>query len=195
MVIADAVPLVRVHFGYRIPPYGTPAYDALEVASQILAGGKGSRLHRRLVRDDRIAQDVAAFALPLIEGHSIYAGWVTARPESDAATVEAAFLAELQRLVDEPVTDDELAARASAHRIGRAGRRRARGGGRRPPEHVRHLLRPTRAHQRAGSRYLAVDAASIQAAAASVFRADNRAIITYVPKAESSDGATTEAAA
>ena len=69
----------------RLPharPTGPPAFDALEVATQILAGGRGSRLHRRLVRDERVAQDVAAFSLPLVAGQSILAGWVTARPES-----------------------------------------------------------------------------------------------------------------
>ena len=38
-----------------------------------------------------------------------FGGWVTVRPDSDAETCERAFLAELQKLVDEPVTDDELA--------------------------------------------------------------------------------------
>ncbi len=59
-VVPDAVPLERVHVGYRCPAYGTRAFDALEVATQILAGGRGSRLHRRLVRDEQVAQDVAA---------------------------------------------------------------------------------------------------------------------------------------
>ena len=45
-----------------VPPFGTRAFDALEVATQILAGGRGSRLHRRLVRDEQVAQDVALFS-------------------------------------------------------------------------------------------------------------------------------------
>ena len=79
-VVPDLVPLERVHFGFRTPPFGTAQFDALEVASHILAGGKGSRLHRSLVRERRIAQDVVAFALPLVAGGSVFAGWVTARP-------------------------------------------------------------------------------------------------------------------
>src|SRR5262245_24766700 len=90
-VVPDDVPLERVHVGYRSPAFGTRAFDALEVATQILAGGRGSRLHRRLVRDEQVAQDVTFFALPLVAGSSIAAGWVTARPESDAATVEAIY--------------------------------------------------------------------------------------------------------
>ena len=46
----------------------TRALDALDLAGQILSGGKGSRLNRRLVRDERIAQDVALFTLGFIGG-------------------------------------------------------------------------------------------------------------------------------
>ncbi len=103
------MPLVRIHFGFRTPAFGTPAFDALEVAGQILAGGKGSRLHKRLVRELRLAQDVTLFSLPMVSGASICAGWVTVRPEVDAADVEAAYMAELERIASEPVSDDELA--------------------------------------------------------------------------------------
>ena len=68
-VVPDAVPLMRVHFGFRMPAFGTPEFDALEVGAQILAGGRGSRLYQRArARAQRIAQDVAAFGLPLVDG-------------------------------------------------------------------------------------------------------------------------------
>jgi predicted Zn-dependent peptidase len=180
-VVPDAVPLIRVHFGFRCPPFGTPEFDALEVISQILAGGKGSRLHRRLVRQQRIAQDVIAFGLPLVGGASFFGGWVTARPESDAETVEAAYWAELERLCDEPVTDDELLrARAliEASELGALGR----------VEEVADRLsmyatlfdRPEMINEQL-PRYLEVSADAIRAVARDVFRADNRAVVTYVP--------------
>ncbi|MGI8703266.1 MAG: M16 family metallopeptidase, partial [Candidatus Limnocylindrales bacterium] len=181
-VVPDAVPLERVHFGFRTPPFGSPEFDALEVAGQILAGGRGSRLHRSLVRERRIAQDVAAFVLPLVTGGSIFAGWVTARPESDAAEVEAAYLAELARLTTEPVTDDELA-RAKAliesaelDALGRVDEVADR-----LSMYATLFDRPGMINEQLG-RYLAVDASAIQSVAASVFRADNRAVVTYVPR-------------
>ena len=67
-IVRDRVPLPRIYFGFRAPVYGDPRLDALDVAGQILAGGKGSRLDRRLVRDERIAQDVALFSLGFIGG-------------------------------------------------------------------------------------------------------------------------------
>ena len=49
-------------------PSARDEFDALEVGTQILAGGRGSRLYQRLVREERVAQDVAAFTLPLVGG-------------------------------------------------------------------------------------------------------------------------------
>ena len=66
--VHDRVPLPRIHVGFRAPVFGDPRLDALDLAGQILAGGKGSRLHRRLVRDERIAQDVALFTLGFVGG-------------------------------------------------------------------------------------------------------------------------------
>jgi zinc protease len=181
-VVPDKVPLVRVHFGFRCPPFGTPEFDALEIASQILAGGKGSRLHRRLVREDRIAQDVTAVTMPLVAGTNIFHGWATARPESDADSVEKAYLAELDRMAREPISDDELArARAliEAAELGALGR----------TEEVADRLsmyaalfdRPELVNEQL-PRYLAVTQEQIRAVCAAVFRPDNRVVITYVPK-------------
>jgi zinc protease len=180
-VVPDAVPLERVHVGFRMPAYGTREFDALEVGAQILAGGRGSRLYHRLVRDQRIAQDVVAFSLPLVAGHSIFAGWVTARPESDAATVERAYLEELDRMASEPVTDDELArAKALIESAELGAVSRMEDVADRLSMYATYFDDPGRINGQLG-RYLAVDAAQIQAVAASVFRADNRAVVTYVP--------------
>jgi zinc protease len=180
-IVPDRVPLVRVHVGYRIPPFGTPEYDALSVATQILAGGRGSRLYHRLVRDERIAQDVAAFPLDLVGGASILAGWVTARPESDAATVERAWHEETDRLASEPVSDDELArARALIESSEMGAISRVEEVADRLSQYATYFDRPELINEQL-ARYLAVDAAAIQTAAAAVFRPDNRAVITYVP--------------
>lgn len=179
--VPDNVPLVRIHFGYRCPPYGTPEFDALEVCSQILAGGRGSRLYRRLVRERKIAQDVAAFGLPLVDGASFFGGWVTVRPDSDAETCEKAFLNELQRLVEEPVTDDELArARAliESSELGALGRVEEVAD--RISMYAALFNRPELVNEQL-RRYLAVTAAQIQAVARNVFRQDNRVVLTYVP--------------
>jgi zinc protease len=181
-VVPDDVPLERVHVGYRCPAYGTRGFDALEVATQILAGGRGSRLHRRLVRDEQVAQDVAFFALPLVAGSSIAAGWVTARPESDAAAVEAILDEELLRMAREHVSDDELArAHALIESAEMAALSRMDEVADRLSMYATYFDRPELVNEQLG-RYLAVDAEAIREVCAEVLDTDARTVITYVPR-------------
>jgi predicted Zn-dependent peptidase len=179
--VPDEVPLERVHVGYRCPAFGTREFDALEVATQILAGGRGSRLHKRLVREERVAQDVAFFVLPLVAGSSISAGWVTARPESDAATIEAMLDEELARMTREPVTDDELArAQALVESSELSALSRMDEVADRLSMYTTYFGRPELINEQL-DRYLAVDSEAVRDVCASVFSGE-RATITYVPR-------------
>jgi predicted Zn-dependent peptidase len=182
-VVPDDVPLERVHVGYRCPPFGTRAFDALEVAAQILAGGRGSRLHRRLVREEQVAQDVTLFALPLVAGASIAAGWVTARPESDAATVEGLFDEELRRMTREPVTDDELSrALALIESAELSALSRMDEVADRLSMYATYFDRPELINEQL-ARYQSVDAGAVRDVCTEVFAGDARAVLTYVPRA------------
>jgi zinc protease len=182
-VVPDDVPLERVHVGYRSPAFGTREFDALEVATHILAGGRGSRLYRRLVRNEQVAQDVALFALPLVAGSSIAAGWVTARPESHSATVEAILDEELERMTREPVTDDELArAHALVESAEYGALSRMDEVADRLSMYATYFDSPELVNEQLG-RYLAVDTEAIRSACARIFDRDARAVITYVPRA------------
>lgn len=181
-IVPDAVPLVRIYWGLRTPPFGSPEFDALELAVQILAGGRGSRLYRTLVRERKIAQDVALFTLPLVAGGSIMAGWATVRPEADPAEVEQAFWAELERMGVEPVTDDELERAqalietqelAALSTVSEVADRLSM---------YATLFDDPGLIDRYLDRYLAVDKARIQAASAAIFRPEERAVIVYVPR-------------
>ncbi len=179
--VPDDVPLERVHIGYRCPAFGTHEFDALEVATQILAGGRGSRLHKRLVRTEQAAQDVAFFALPLVAGSSIAAGWVTARPEVDAAMVETMLDEELRRMTREVVTDDEL---ARAHALIESAELSALSHmdevADRLSMYTTYFGRPELVNEQLG-RYLAVDVEAVRDVCAAVFGGE-RATITYVPR-------------
>jgi zinc protease len=181
--VPDRVPLPRVYLGFRAPAIPDRSLYALEIAAQVLAGGTGSRLHRRLVRDARIAQDVALFVLPLVSGPSLVAGWATARPESTPESVEAAVLEELARMVAEPISADELgraqalleteelaALQRVAERADRLSMWATLVG---DPDEINRQL----------ERYLAVTAGDVQAACADVLTADNRVVLTYLPAA------------
>jgi predicted Zn-dependent peptidase len=185
--VRDRVPLPRIHVGFRAPVFGDPALDALDLAGQILSGGKGSRLNRRLVREERIAQDVALFTLPFIGGASVCAGWVTVRPGIDIGRVEAAFHEELARLTTELVSEDELArakALTEADELGSLQRVEERAD--RLSMYATLFDRPGMINEML-PRYLAVTPEQIRDAAEAVFRIDNRLVLTYVPDGPSAD--------
>ena len=180
--VHDKVPLPRVYVGFRAPAYGDPRLDALDIASQVLAGGKGSRLHRRLVRDERLAQDVALVALGFVGGASICVGWATVRPGVPVEKVEAVLHEELDRLAREPISDDELArARALIETEELGGLSRVEERADRLSMYATLFDDPDLINQML-PRYLAVTAEQIRDVAAATFRADNRVILTYLPE-------------
>jgi predicted Zn-dependent peptidase len=179
--IPDRVPLPRIHWGFRGPLLGDHRLDALDLAGQILAGGKGSRLHRRLVREERLAQDVALFSMGLVAGASVTAGWATARPGVDLVQLETAFWEELEKISKEPVSADELerakaltesdelgALQGTSEKADRLSMYATLFG---DPAMINDIL----------PRYLSTTAEEIQAVCADVFRADNRVVLTYLP--------------
>jgi predicted Zn-dependent peptidase len=185
--VYDKVPLPRVHVGYRAPVFGDPRLDALDLAGQILSGGKGSRLNRRLVRDEQIAQDVAIFTLGFIGGASVTAGWATVRPGVPVARVEAALHEELARLTTELVTDDELArakALTEADELGALQRVEERAD--RLSMYATLFDQPDLINKML-PRYLAVTPEAIREVAAAVFRPDNRVVLTYLPEGFAAD--------
>jgi predicted Zn-dependent peptidase len=190
--VHDRVPLPRVYVGFRAPAYGDPRLDALDIAAQVLAGGKGSRLHRRLVREERIAQDVALVALGFVGGASIAAGWATVRPGVPVEKVEAALHEELDRLGREPISDDELArARALIETEELAGLSRVEERADRLSMYATLFDDPDLINRMLG-RYLSVSAEQIRAVAGDVFRPDNRVVLTYLPELPTADTASAE---
>jgi predicted Zn-dependent peptidase len=191
-VVEDRVPLSRHYFGFRAPVFGDPRLDALEMGVQILAGGKGSRLHKRLVRQEELAQDVALFALGFVGGASICAGQATVRPGMDGEAVERVFEEELAKLGREPVTDDELErARALIETMELEALQRVDERADRLSMYATLLDDPDMINRQL-ARYLAVTPEAIREIAADVFRPDNRVVITYLPVPGTTDEAEAE---
>ena len=139
-------------------------------------------LHRRLVRTERLAQDVSFFSMGFVGGASITAGWATVRPGVDPAAVEAAYWEELERLTREPVTDDELQrakALIESDELGALQRTDERAD--RLSMYATLFDDPDLVNRMLG-RYLSITAGQIRAVAAEVLRADNRVVLTYLPK-------------
>ena len=108
-VVPDDVVLPRLFLAFRSPVFGSEDYYAASVCGAILGLRKGSRLHRRLVRERQIAAEAQAFTYDLTKGSDLLVLDVTARPETSAEELERAVHEEVDRLRDEGVTADEVA--------------------------------------------------------------------------------------
>ncbi len=172
------VPADAIHFSHRLPVRGTAEFDAADLASTILGHGASSRLHRRLVRRDEIAESASSSTMSLIGGNSI--GFVSARCRDGQSLerVEQVLVEEIDRLITDGPTEEEL---------GRAKATFAR-------SWLQALAQiDTRADQMSGHALLEGDAGLVNsriatieaidldavAAAASHFHPDRRAVLTY----------------
>jgi zinc protease len=186
-VVPDRVPLPRIIWAFRSPLFGDERLDALDLAGQILAGGKGSRLHRRLVREERVAQDVNLFSMGLVAGASLTCGWATARPGVDLERLEGLFWEELRRIASEPVTEDELArAKALTEADELGGLMRVEERADRLSMYATLLDDPGMINEML-PRYLAVTPDRIREVCGAVFVPDNRLVLTYLPAAGSAE--------
>jgi zinc protease len=99
--IEDRVQLPRLYLAWLTPPFYKPGDAELDVVSQILAGGKNSRLYKRLVYDLQIAQDVSAFqASSALD--SEFQIIITARP-AEGGTTPQALVDRIRTIVDEEI--------------------------------------------------------------------------------------------
>jgi len=181
VTVPDQVPLPRIYLAHRAAPFGTDGFDALDVAADVLGSGRASRLYSVLVRERRLAQDITAFLFPIVGGASMFVMWATARPGIELPTLEAALLAELDRLaVDGPSDADlervrNLQASRTAASLERIAERADRLG-----QYACLFDEPERINTEVG-RYAAVDATRVAEAMRASITEDNRVTLTYVP--------------
>ena len=105
--VHDRVPQARVYMVWNIPSWRTQEAKHLDLVSDLFAVGKTSRLFKRLVYDDQIATDARAY-VNLREIGGLFYLDATVRPGADAAAVEAALTEELERFLQNGVTEGEL---------------------------------------------------------------------------------------
>ena len=105
--LEDRVQVPRVYNAWHTVKAFAPDDAALDVVANVLAGGRSSRLYRRLVYELQIATDVVAFQDGgRIDGKfEIYA---TARPGHALGELQAVIDEELKNLADQAPTAREL---------------------------------------------------------------------------------------
>src|SRR5262252_6290774 len=108
--VTDKVQLPRIYVAWLTPAHFAPGDAALDMVADALAGGKNSRLYKRLVYDMQIAQDVTAYQNSQ-QLSSYFLIQATARPGHTAD--------ELLKVIDEEVVKLQTTA-PSAHDVERS---------------------------------------------------------------------------
>jgi zinc protease len=111
--MTDRVQLPRLYLAWHTPALMAPGDAALDIVSQLLTGGKNSRLYKRLVYDLQIAQDVSAFQQSQALS-SVFTIVATARPGQTLERIHQVIDEELDRLRNTPPADAEMARAMSA---------------------------------------------------------------------------------
>ncbi len=105
--ITDRVQLPRLYLAWHTPALMKPGDAELDLVSNLLSGGKNSRLYKRLVYEMQIAQDVNA-AQQSQALSSMYVIVVTARPGQSLDNIKAVIDEELDKLRTTPPAAREL---------------------------------------------------------------------------------------
>jgi zinc protease len=107
IVFEDRVELPRLYVAWLTPAMFAADDAELDLANDLLANGKTSRLYKRLVFDERIATDVSASQNSReMAGYTQIAA--TAAPGHALGELEAVILEEVARLVTSGPTADEM---------------------------------------------------------------------------------------
>ena len=106
-MLQDNVPQARIYKVWNIPGYKQRDFTLLDMTSDLLGGGKNSRLYKRLVYTDRTATNVTAGIGPFEIASQVQIV-ATVKPGVDPAVVEKALDEELARFLATGPTAEEV---------------------------------------------------------------------------------------
>ncbi len=105
--ITDRVQLPRVYLAWLTPHALAPGDAAMDLVGYVLAGGKNSRLYKRLVYDLQIAQNVVAYQNSQALS-SYFLIRATPQPGHTTDELQVVIDEEIEKLRNEPPTDREV---------------------------------------------------------------------------------------
>lgn len=99
--------LPGVFIGFRGPSLSDEDYYAVLLLNDILASGESSRLFNKLVNEEQTSVSVAASPL-ILQYAGILLFYGIATPGTNISKVEEQILAEIKKIIDKGITDDEF---------------------------------------------------------------------------------------
>ncbi|HVV75963.1 MAG TPA: pitrilysin family protein [Mycobacteriales bacterium] len=180
--VQDRVPVPRAFVAYRTAPFGSAEYDAMQVATVVLGGGRGSRLYKSLVLDQQLMQpsDGIVETWPFIGGATLTISDLAAREGVAIERLETAYHQEVARLLDNLDPDELVRAKAllTSHWLHHLASVDGRAD---TFNQYATLLGDPRLVNDALPNVLAVTAEQVREAVDQVMRPDNRVVLTFVP--------------
>ena len=183
LLIEDRVELPRLYLAWMSPSMFAHEDAELDLAADILANGKTSRLYRRLVYELRAATDVSAAQNSREAGGFVQVA-ATAAPGRTLAELERVIVEEIARLATEGPTDDEIErgrVQAEAQFIYRLQTVGGFGGKSDQLNAYNVFLKDPGFFERDLARYHEVTAESLRAAVARYLTNANRIALSVVP--------------
>ncbi len=187
VAMEDRVQLPRVYVAWQTPRELTAEDAWLDLAGQVLADGKSARLVKRLVMDERIAQDVSAGQMSLELG-SMFLVVATPKPGVAIERLEREIDEELQKLAAAPPGEEELQRAKNKIEAGAIFGLEPLGGfGGRAATLAGYYLRTGDPGYLAKdlARYRNATAAEVSGAVSRYLRKDARVVLTVTPRADS----------
>jgi zinc protease len=188
--VTDHVQLAKLYLAWLTPRQFAPEDAALDVVADVLAGGKNSRLYRRLVYEMQIAQEVSAYQ----NSQALSSYFVVEATPAQGHTVD-----ELERVIDEEIAKLQRE-NPSDHEVQRAqnqieasfyNRLERVGGYRGKATLLNAYFAATGVPDWSNedlARYRALTPTSISAAASAFLPADRRVELTVVPEGNEPEG-------
>jgi zinc protease len=186
--IADKVQLPRLTLAWLTPMSYAPGDAALDVVADVLAGGKNSRLYKRLVYDLQIAQSVVAGQNSQALS-SYFIVQATPRPGHTVDELQKVIDEEIERLQKEPPSQHELDRSLNQIEASFYNRMERVGGFSGKGDQLNAYYTATGDPDWFNedlARYRALSASDIEAAAAQFLPRDRRVELTVVPEGTTS---------
>ena len=182
-VVYDNIQLPAVVQAYRIPAYGTPDFYAVDMVNRLLSSGNSSRLQKALKDEQQKALYVGAFSFPF-EDPGLAIAFAIANAGVDAQAVEEAMDAEVLRLQQDLVQEEELAKLKAQLETEQVMDNARIAGVASNLASAYTFLGDAGAASTEIERYLAITPEDIQRAATTYFNRDSRVVLHYLPKSQ-----------
>lgn len=174
-----ALPAVLLLF--RAPEATHAATPALELLITVLGEGESSRLNQALVRDARAAVGAQAVMIGDQRGPGTFALLAIANQGISADSVERLLQAQVRRLVEEGITEEELNKAKSQYRSTQIGQRQTTMGVAEALQTANLIYGDAGAVNTRFAQYMAVTTADIARAAREFLRRDNSVVALIAP--------------